>query len=160
MAIREDEDAAEALGVDTFRYKLCAIVLSAFLTGLGGAFYANYLFSLQPNAVFGIPLSVDIIIRPVIGGAGTLLGPLLGSLILSPLAEIARIYFSRAGWTGLHLVVYGVLLVGIGAVPPPRRLSASPARVGAPPVRRRVTWPSSRWRPSGSGSADSRPCPA
>src|SRR6185312_11582209 len=77
LAIREDEDAAEALGVDTFRYKLCAIVLSAFLTGLGGAFYANYLFSLQPNAVFGIPLSVDIIIRPVVGGAGTLLGPLV-----------------------------------------------------------------------------------
>jgi branched-chain amino acid transport system permease protein len=64
VAIREDEDAAEALGVDTFRYKLCAIVLSAFMTGLGGAFYANYLFSLQPNAVFGIPLSVDIITGP------------------------------------------------------------------------------------------------
>ncbi|MGH2627857.1 MAG: branched-chain amino acid ABC transporter permease, partial [Anaerolineales bacterium] len=113
LAIREDEDAAEALGVDTFRYKLCAIVLSAFLTGLGGAFYANYLFSLQPNAVFGIPLSVDIIIRPVVGGAGTLLGPLLGSLILSPLAEVARIYFTRPGWTGLHLVVYGLLLIGV-----------------------------------------------
>lgn len=127
VAIREDEDAAEALGVDTFRYKLYAIVLSAFLTGLGGAFYANYLFSLQPNAVFGIPLSVDIIIRPVVGGAGTLLGPLLGSLILSPLAEVARIYFTRPGWTGLHLVVYGALLVGIvlflpqGAYPHLRR---------------------------------------
>ena len=127
VAIREDEDAAEALGVDTFRYKLCAIVLSAFMTGLGGAFYANYLFSLQPNAVFGIPLSVDIIIRPVIGGAGTLLGPLLGSFILSPLAEIARIYFSRPGWSGIHLVVYGVLLIGTvlflprGAYPQLRR---------------------------------------
>jgi branched-chain amino acid transport system permease protein len=113
LAIREDEDAAEALGVDTFRYKLYAIVLSAFLAGLGGAFYANYLFSLQPNAVFGIPLSVDIIIRPVIGGAGTLLGPLLGSLVLSPLAEVARVYFTRPGWAGLHLVVYGVLLIGV-----------------------------------------------
>ena len=113
LAIREDEDAAEALGVDTFRYKLCAIVLSAFLTGLGGAFYATYLFSLQPNAVFGIPLSVDIIIRPVVGGAGTLLGPLVGSLILSPLAEVARIYFTRPGWIGLHLVVYGLLLIGV-----------------------------------------------
>jgi len=112
-AIREDEDAAETLGVDTVRYKLYAIVLSAFLTGLGGAFYANYLFSLQPNAVFGIPLSVDIIIRPVVGGAGTLLGPLLGSFILSPLAELARIYFTRPGWAGLHLVVYGVLLIGV-----------------------------------------------
>jgi branched-chain amino acid transport system permease protein len=113
LAIREDEDAAEALGVDTFRSKLCAIVLSAFLTGIGGAFYANYLFSLQPNAVFGIPLSVDIIIRPIVGGAGTLLGPLLGSLILSPLAEVARIYFARPGWTGLHLVVYGALLIAV-----------------------------------------------
>jgi branched-chain amino acid transport system permease protein len=137
VAIREDEDAAEALGVDTFRYKLCAIVLSAFLTGLGGAFYANYLFSLQPNAVFGIPLSVDIIIRPVIGGAGTLLGPLLGSLILSPLAEIARIYFSRSGWSGIHLVVYGVLLIGTvlflpqGAYPQLRRAWARRRSGGA-----------------------------
>jgi branched-chain amino acid transport system permease protein len=127
VAIREDEDAAEALGVDTFRYKVAAIVLSAFLTGLGGAFYANYLFSLQPNAVFGIPLSVDIIIRPVVGGAGTLLGPLLGSFILSPLAEVARLYFTRPGWTGFHLVVYGMLLVAVvlflpqGAYPHVRR---------------------------------------
>jgi branched-chain amino acid transport system permease protein len=137
QAIREDEDAAESLGVDTFRYKLAAIVLSAFLTGLGGAFYANYLFSLQPNAVFGIPLSVDIIIRPVIGGAGTLLGPLLGSLILSPLAELARIYFSRPGWTGFHLVVYGVLLIGTvlflpqGAYPHLRRTLARRRAAGA-----------------------------
>jgi branched-chain amino acid transport system permease protein len=137
QAIREDEDAAESLGVDTFRYKLAAIVLSAFLTGLGGAFYANYLFSLQPNAVFGIPLSVDIIIRPVIGGAGTLLGPLLGSLILSPLAELARIYFSRPGWTGFHLVVYGVLLIGTvlflpqGAYPHLRRALARRRAAGA-----------------------------
>jgi branched-chain amino acid transport system permease protein len=112
-AIREDEEAAEALGVDTLRYKLAAMVLSAFLTGLGGAFYANYLFSLQPNAVFGIPLSVDIILRPVVGGAGTLLGPILGSFILSPLAELSRTYFARVGLAGAHLVAYGLLLVAV-----------------------------------------------
>jgi len=112
-ALREDEDAAEALGVDTFRVKLLAIVLSAALTGLGGAFYANYLFSLQPNAVFGIPLSVDIIIRPVVGGAGTIWGPLLGSLILSPLAELSRTYFASGGLAGTHLVVYGFLLIAV-----------------------------------------------
>ena len=111
-AIREDETACEALGVDVLRYKLLAMIVSSFLAGLGGTFYAFQNFSLQPGAVFGIPLSVEIVIRPIIGGAGTLLGPLLGSLILSPLAEIARIYFSRPGWTGLHLVVYGVLLIG------------------------------------------------
>jgi len=113
QALREDEDAAEALGVDTFRVKLLAIVLSAFLTGLGGAFYANYLFSLQPNAMFGIPLSVDIVLRPVVGGAGTLWGPILGSFILSPLAELSRIAFAGGAWNGLHLVVYGVLLIGV-----------------------------------------------
>jgi branched-chain amino acid transport system permease protein len=112
VAIREDEAAAAALGVDTLRYKLVAIVLSAFLTGLGGAFYANYLFSLQPNAVFGIPLSVDIIIRPVVGGAGTPWGPILGSFILSPLAELSRAYFTTGGGGG-HLGVYGLLLIAV-----------------------------------------------
>ncbi len=112
-AIREDEDASEALGVDTFRTKLVAIVVSAFLTGVGGTFYANYLFSLQPNTAFGIPFSVEIILRPLVGGAGTLLGPVLGSFILSPLAEVSRIYFARGGWSGTHLVVYGLLLIAV-----------------------------------------------
>jgi branched-chain amino acid transport system permease protein len=113
VAIREDEDAAEALGVDTLRVKLIAMVLSAFLTGVGGTFYAYLIFSLQPAAVFGIPLSVDIIIRPVVGGVGTLMGPILGSFILSPLAEVSRAYLAGSGWSGLHLVVYGVLLVAV-----------------------------------------------
>jgi branched-chain amino acid transport system permease protein len=112
-AIREDEGACEALGVDTFRYKMLAMILSSFLTGVGGTFYAFYLFSLQPNTVFGIPLSVEIVIRPIVGGAGTVLGPILGSFILSPLAELSRFYFSKGGWAGLHLIVYGVLLVSV-----------------------------------------------
>jgi branched-chain amino acid transport system permease protein len=112
-AIREDEAACEALGVDTFRYKMLAMAVSSFLTGVGGTFYAFYLFSLQPNAVFGIPLSVEIVIRPIVGGAGTLLGPILGSFILSPLAEISRAYFQSAGWSGAHLVVYGALLIAV-----------------------------------------------
>ncbi len=112
-AIRQDEGACEALGVDTFRCKMLAMVLSSFLTGVGGTFYAFYLFSLQPNAVFGIPLSVEIIIRPIVGGAGTVLGPILGSFILSPLAEISRTYFAQAGWNGAHLIVYGLLLIAV-----------------------------------------------
>jgi branched-chain amino acid transport system permease protein len=127
-AIREDEGACEALGVDTFKYKMLAMVVSSFLTGLGGTFYAFYLFSLQPNTVFGIPLSVEIIIRPIIGGAGTLLGPILGSFILTPLAELSRQYFGQSGLHGAHLIVYGVLLVSVvlflpqGAYPYLRRL--------------------------------------
>jgi branched-chain amino acid transport system permease protein len=128
VAIREDEDASEALGVNTFRIKLAAIVLSAFLTGVGGSFYANYLFSIQPNTVFGIPLSVEIILRPIVGGSGTLMGPVLGSFILSPLAEASRSYFARGGLSGVHLIVYGSLLVAVvlffprGAYPYLRRL--------------------------------------
>ena len=112
-AIREDEGACEALGVNTFRYKMLAMVLSSFLTGVGGAFYAFYLFSLQPASVFGIPQSVEIIIRAVVGGAGTVFGPILGSFILSPLAEVARHYFAQSGWHGAHLIVYGILLIAV-----------------------------------------------
>jgi branched-chain amino acid transport system permease protein len=112
-AIREDETACEALGVDTLRYKLLAMVLSSFLTGLAGAFYAYRYSSLQPNAVFGIPLSVEIIIRPIVGGAGTLLGPIVGSLILTPLGELSRALFGQGGWHGAHLIMYGVLLVAV-----------------------------------------------
>jgi branched-chain amino acid transport system permease protein len=112
-AIREDETACEAAGVNTFKYKMLAMLLSSFLTGIGGTFYAFYLFSLQPNTVFGIPLSVEIIIRPIVGGAGTVLGPVVGSFILSPLAELSRHYFAQGGWHGAHLIAYGVLLIGV-----------------------------------------------
>jgi branched-chain amino acid transport system permease protein len=112
-AIRQDEVACEALGVDTFRCKMLAMVISSFLTGVGGTFYAFYLFSLQPNSVFGIPLSVEIVMRTIVGGAGTLLGPILGSFILSPLAELSRTYLAAVGLTGLHLILYGVLLIAV-----------------------------------------------
>ena len=129
-AIREDESASEALGVDTFRYKLLAMVLSSFLTGVGGTFYAFYLFSLQPGTVFGIPLSVEIVVRAIVGGSGTLLGPILGSFILTPLGELTRYYFGQGGLHGAHLVVYGALLVAVvlfipeGAYPRIRRALA------------------------------------
>ncbi|HBH03011.1 MAG: hypothetical protein A2W08_05645 [Candidatus Rokubacteria bacterium RBG_16_73_20] len=135
-AIREDEGAAEALGVDTLRYKLLAMLVSSFLTGLGGTFYAFYLFSLQPNAVFGIPMSVEIILRPIVGGAGTLLGPILGSFILTPLGELSRFYFGQSGLYGAHLIAYGLLLIGVvlflpeGAYP---RLARALARRRARP---------------------------
>jgi branched-chain amino acid transport system permease protein len=136
-AIREDESACEALGVNTFKYKMLAMILSSFLTGIGGAFYAFYLFSLQPNTVFGVPLSVEIIIRPIVGGAGTVLGPILGAFILSPLAELARHYFAQGGWTGAHLIVYGALLIAVVLFLPegayPRLQRAFTRRPAGPP---------------------------
>ena len=137
-AIREDENACEALGVNTFKYKMLAMVVSSFLTGVGGTFYAYYLFSLQPNSVFGIPLSVEIIIRPIVGGAGTVLGPVLGSFILSPLGELSRIYLSQGGWSGLHLIVYGLLLIVVvlffpqGAYPTLVKLGGSVRKIAEP----------------------------
>ena len=137
-AIREDENACEALGVNTFKYKMLAMVVSSFLTGVGGTFYAYYLFSLQPNSVFGIPLSVEIIIRPIVGGAGTVLGPILGSFILSPLGELSRIYLSQGGWSGLHLIVYGLLLIVVvlffpqGAYPTLIKLGGSERKIAEP----------------------------
>src|SRR5258705_551961 len=117
---------------------MLAMVVSSFLTGLGGTFYAFYLFSLQPNTLFGIPLSVEIIIRPIVGGAGTLLGPIVGSFILTPLAEISRLYLGQGGLHGAHLIAYRLLLLGLvlflpaGAHPPFRRLSVREnVRVGA-----------------------------
>ncbi len=111
VAIREDEEAAQALGVNTFKYNMMAIAISAFMTSLAGAFYANYIYYLHPNTLFGIGMSIDLILRPIVGGLGTLFGPILGSFILTPLSEISRAYFAKGGLEGLHLVLYGILTI-------------------------------------------------
>jgi len=111
VALREDEDAAESLGINVFKYKMIAIGISSFMTALGGTFYANYIFYLHPTSVMSMWVSIEIIMRPIIGGIGTLFGPLIGSLLLTPLSEIARSYFTKAGLEGIHIVIYGLLLV-------------------------------------------------
>lgn len=111
IAIREDEDAAEALGVHSFRYKMISLAISGFLTALGGAFYTNYIYYIHPNTVFGIIPSIEIILRPIVGGMGTLFGPVVGSFVLTPLAEFSRTYFAKGGYEGLHLIIYGFLMI-------------------------------------------------
>jgi branched-chain amino acid transport system permease protein len=111
VAIREDEEAAQALGVNTFKYNMIAIAISAFMTSLAGAFYANYIFYLHPNSLFGMSMSIELILRPIIGGLGTLFGPVIGSIILTPLSEISRAYFAKGGLEGLHLIIYGVVAI-------------------------------------------------
>ncbi len=110
LAIRDDEDASEALGVNTFRYKMIAFAISAALTALGGTFYAYYQFYLQPNTVVNLNHSVDIMIRAIVGGSGTILGPILGSFLLELLGEFSRTFFT-AGVAGLNVVIYGLLLI-------------------------------------------------
>lgn len=109
IAIREDEQAANSLGINTFKYKLVATAISAFFTGLGGTFYAQYLLYIDPNIVFGSYLSVDILLRPIIGGSGTLWGPLIGACVLGPLSELTRVFFGNI--MGLHLMIYGATLI-------------------------------------------------
>ena len=111
VAVREDEKAAESLGVNAFKYSMIALGISAFMTSLGGTFYANFIYYLHPNIMFGMNFSIELILRPIVGGMGTVLGPVLGSFILTPLSEISRVYFSKGGLEGLHLVLYGILTV-------------------------------------------------
>lgn len=113
VAIREDEDAAEAFGVDTFRYKLYAFAISAALTAMGGTFIAYRLFHIGPEESFGFLLSIEMILRPIVGGNGTLWGPLVGSLILTPVGDFARAYLAKGGLFGIHLVFYGAVLVAV-----------------------------------------------
>jgi branched-chain amino acid transport system permease protein len=111
VAIREDEGAAQALGVNSFKYSMIAIGISAFMASLAGTFYANFIYYINPNSVLGMGLSIELILRPIIGGMGTALGPVLGSFILTPLSEISRAYFAKGGMEGLHLILYGVLAI-------------------------------------------------
>jgi branched-chain amino acid transport system permease protein len=109
QAIREDEDAASALGINTFRYKQIAMGTSAFLTAFGGTFYAQYYFYIDPNLLFGVDVTVELLLRPILGGAGTVLGPLVGSVVLGPIAELSRT--TLASYQGVYLMVYGLILV-------------------------------------------------
>ena len=108
-AVRENEDAARALGVDVFRVKLAAITLSAALTGLGGSFYAQYYLYVDPGIAYGPAVSVTALLVPIIGGLGTALGPLLGSFVLAAMSQLAQAVMGQA--PGLNLILYGVILV-------------------------------------------------
>ncbi len=109
VAIRDNEDAARALGVDVLRCKLQAITLSGAMTGLGGAFYADYYLYLDPGLAFGPGISVEVLLAPIVGGLGTVWGPFVGAAALQLAGELARRLFGDA--PGLSLVFYGVLLV-------------------------------------------------
>jgi branched-chain amino acid transport system permease protein len=108
-SIHENEDAAEALGIDTQRYKLIAIGISSFLTAFGGTFYAQYLMYIQPDLTFGPFTSVEILLRAIIGGVGTVYGPVLGAFILTPLSEVTRTLIG--GKTGVHIMIFGAILM-------------------------------------------------
>jgi branched-chain amino acid transport system permease protein len=120
LAIREDEQAARAAGIDTFRYKMIAVMVSASVTSFAGVFYAFFYNNLFPEQVFSISRSIEIILGPIIGGIGTLFGPILGAFVLTGLAEALRSAMTAFGvdLPGATQVFYGLcLLVVIVALP-------------------------------------------
>jgi branched-chain amino acid transport system permease protein len=116
VAVRENEDAARALGVDATRVKLGAITISAAMAAAAGCFYAQYFLFVDSTIAYGPRISVEALLAPIIGGAGTVFGPLLGALLIKTLGEAAR--FVTGDAPGLDLVVYGVVLISIVAFAP------------------------------------------
>jgi branched-chain amino acid transport system permease protein len=113
LAIREDEEAARAIGIDTFRYKMYAVVLSAGMTSLAGVFFAFYYNNLFPEQVFNIARSIELILAPIIGGIGTLFGPILGAFLLTGLSETMHAILQGFGVDvpGAKQVFYGLCLL-------------------------------------------------
>ncbi|OGL09101.1 MAG: hypothetical protein A3I14_15225 [Candidatus Rokubacteria bacterium RIFCSPLOWO2_02_FULL_73_56] len=111
--VREDEDAAQALGIPGRRLKVIAIAMSAALTSAGGTFWAQYVGFVDPFYVFSIDLSVLFALNAIIGGAGTALGPFLGSILITSLEHYLRATLSdiAPGLIGVHLIIYGCLLI-------------------------------------------------
>jgi branched-chain amino acid transport system permease protein len=116
IAIRENENAAKALGVDTLKIKTQALALSAAMTAAAGAFYAQYFLFVDANIGFGSAISVEALLAPIIGGLGTIYGPLIGALALYGLSEGAKALTSRT--PGMDVAIYGLLLIVVIAFAP------------------------------------------
>ena len=113
QAIRENEEAAQALGINTFRYKMLAVLISSAMTAVSGVFFAFYYNNLFPEQIFHISRSIEIILGPIIGGIGTLFGPILGAFLLTVLADSITEVLAYFGVEvpGIKQVFYGVVLL-------------------------------------------------
>jgi branched-chain amino acid transport system permease protein len=116
VAVRENEDSARALGVDALSVKLRAITLSAAITAAAGCLYAQYFLYLDANIGFGSWISIEALLAAIVGGLGTVAGPVIGALALHGLGEVAKILAGEI--TGVDLVLFGLLLIAaIGFAP-------------------------------------------
>jgi len=116
VAVRENEDAASALGIDAFAVKLGAMTISAAITAAAGCFYAQYFLFIDAAIAYGPWISIDALLAPIVGGAGTLFGSLLGALVIKTIGETTK--FVTGDAPGLDLVIYGLLLVGVVGLAP------------------------------------------
>src|SRR6266850_5165019 len=115
QAIRENEEAAQALGINSFRWKMLAVAISSAMTAVSGVFFAFYYNNLFPEQIFHISRSIEIILGPVIGGVGTLFGPILGAAVLTLLSDGITEGLALLGWEvpGIKQVFYGVVLLAV-----------------------------------------------
>ncbi|MEQ8671985.1 MAG: branched-chain amino acid ABC transporter permease [Aggregatilineales bacterium] len=119
QALREDEEAASALGINVLRYKVLAVAISAALTALGGSFFAQRFTFIDPSLVFGVAVSIEILLRPIFGGSGTIWGPLVGAIVLTPLEEFTRAFVRKPpeflsfiqGRSGVDVMLFGVIVI-------------------------------------------------
>jgi branched-chain amino acid transport system permease protein len=115
LAVREDQQAARALGIDVFRAKMMAVLISSGMTAIGGVFTAFYYNNLFPSRVFDIGRSIELILAPVVGGLGTVFGPVVGAFILTPLGELLTAATEKLGIDapGAKAMFYGLALMAI-----------------------------------------------
>jgi branched-chain amino acid transport system permease protein len=106
----EEPEAAMALGVNVARAKLIAMAMSSFLTALAGTFYAQFTLYIHPKSIISLDLSFEIAFIALIGGRGSIAGPVLGALLLRPVGDFARIYFGDT-LPGMHLIIFGLVLI-------------------------------------------------
>jgi branched-chain amino acid transport system permease protein len=107
LAIREDHDCAESLGIDTTKYKLYSLLISAFFTGVAGAFYLNYMGFIDPGIVFSIhDISIMMILVTMLGGVATYWGPAVGAVLYILVSEIFRVWLKSG-----HLIFFGILII-------------------------------------------------
>jgi branched-chain amino acid transport system permease protein len=106
----EEPEAAMSLGVNVARAKLVAMAMSSFLTALAGTFYAQFTLYIYPKSVMSLDLSFEIAFIALIGGRGSIAGPILGALLLRPVSDFSRIYFGST-LPGLHLIIFGTVLI-------------------------------------------------
>ena len=116
VAVRENEDAAKALGVDTFAVKLAAMTISAAITATAGGFYAQYFLFIDAPIAYGPWISINALLAPIVGGVGTLFGPLVGALVVKTLGELTKLVVGDT--PGLDLVMYGVVLIAVVGLAP------------------------------------------
>ncbi len=115
-AVRENEDAARALGVNAIAVKLVAMVISGAITAAAGCFYVQYFLFVDSHIAYGSWISIEALLTPIIGGAGTIFGPLVGALVVKALGEAALLITGQA--PGLDLVVFGIVLIAVVGLSP------------------------------------------